>query len=76
MIIFANIVSGIVTNLYSSIIGAESTLTLFLAVFVLIVMLILLSIFIIKTIKEIPVLYTRQGKVQQTLSVPFPLNPV
>lgn len=76
MIIFANIISGIVTNLYSSIIGAESTLTLFLAVLVLIVMLILLSVFIIKTIKEIPVLYTRQGKVQQTSSLPFPLNPV
>lgn len=76
MIIFANIISGIVTNLYSSIIGAESTITLFLAVFILIVMLIVLSIFIIKTIKEIPVLYTRQGKVQQTSSLPFPLNPV
>lgn len=76
MIIFANIVSGIVTNLYSSIIWAENTLVLFVAVFVLIVMLVLLAVFVIKTIKEIPVLYSRQGKVQQTSTLPFPLNPV
>lgn len=76
MIIFANIVSGIVTNLYSSIIWADNKFILFIAVFILILMLIILAVFIIKTVKEIPVLYSRQGKVQQTSTLPFPLNPV
>jgi preprotein translocase subunit SecY len=37
---------------------------------------VVLSIFLIKTLKEIPVIYARQGKVQQTSTLPFPLNPV
>lgn len=38
--------------------------------------LILLTIFILKSQKNIPIVYARQGKVQETSSLPIPLNPV
>ncbi len=36
----------------------------------------MLSIFILKSMKEIPVVYARQGKIQETSKLPIPLNPV
>jgi len=38
--------------------------------------LIVLSILLIRTRKEIPVVYARQGKVEETAVLPIPLNPV
>jgi len=38
--------------------------------------LVLLSIFILKSIKEIPIIYSRRGKVQESSSLPIPMNPV
>ena len=48
--------------------------TLFMLIIVL--GLILLSIFILKSIKEIPVIYARRGKVEESSSLPIPMNPV
>jgi preprotein translocase subunit SecY len=42
----------------------------------IVLVLILLSIFILKSTKEIPVIYTRSGKVQQSSILPIPMNPV
>lgn len=76
MIIFASIVAGITSSLYSSIGGASNRLSVVLFILVFVALLVILCIFLIKTMKEIPVIYARQWKVQQTSVLPFPLNPV
>jgi preprotein translocase subunit SecY len=38
--------------------------------------LVVLSVFLLKTVKEIPIVYAKQGKIEQTSSLPIPLNPV
>ena len=76
MIIFASIVAGITSSLYSSIGGASNRVSVSLFILVFVALLVILCIFLIKTMKEIPVIYARQGKVQQTSVLPFPLNPV
>lgn len=43
---------------------------------VMVGVLVFLSIFLLKSIKQIPIIYARQGKVEQTSSLPIPLNPV
>jgi preprotein translocase subunit SecY len=35
-----------------------------------------LSIFILKSVKEIPIIYARKGKVQESSIMPIPMNPV
>jgi preprotein translocase subunit SecY len=43
---------------------------------VIVLGLVLLSIFILKSVKQIPVIYSRRGKVQESSFLPIPLNPV
>jgi preprotein translocase subunit SecY len=43
---------------------------------VIVIALVILSIFILKSLKEIPIVYAKQGKVQETSLLPIPLNPV
>jgi preprotein translocase subunit SecY len=43
---------------------------------VIVLVLVFLSIFILKSIKEIPIIYARRGKVQESSSLPIPMNPV
>jgi preprotein translocase subunit SecY len=76
IIIFASIVSGITSSLYSSVTAATNPFAVGLFIFVFVAVLVLLCIFLIQTTKEIPVIYARQGKVEQTSILPFPLNPV
>ncbi|MBR6908655.1 hypothetical protein IKN40_09665 [bacterium] len=42
----------------------------------IVLVLVVLSIFIIKSIKEIPIIYAKQGKAQQSSLLPIPMNPV
>jgi preprotein translocase subunit SecY len=44
--------------------------------FLIVLVLVVLSVLLIKTIKDIPVVYARQGAMQETASLPIPLNPV
>lgn len=77
LIIFASIVSGIVSKVYTDISAAGSDWLSVVAFMLIIVLgLIFLSIFLLKTIKEIPIIYAKQGKVQESSSLPIPLNPV
>lgn len=76
LIIFASIIAGITSSLYSSIWAASNKASIILFILVFIALLVILCIFLIKTMKEIPVIYARQWKVQQTSVLPFPLNPV
>lgn len=76
MLIFASIVSGIVQSAYTSLTTGNNRLGVLLFMIFIVLVLVLLSIFILKSTKEIPVIYARSGKVQQSSILPIPLNPV
>jgi preprotein translocase subunit SecY len=76
MLIFASIVSGIVQQAYTSLTTGNNRLAVLVFMLAIVLVLILLSIFILKSTKEIPVIYARSGKVQQSSILPIPLNPV
>ena len=76
MLIFASIVAGITQQLYSSFATAQSVWGMLMFVLVIVLVLVVLSIFILKSVKEIPIIYAKQGKAQQSSSLPIPLNPV
>jgi preprotein translocase subunit SecY len=77
LIIFASIISGIVSKVYTDIAAANNDwIGIVLFMLVIVVGLILLSVLILKTVKEIPVVYAKQGKVQESSKLPIPLNPV
>ena len=76
LLIFASIVSGIIQKVYSSISGSDSMFGVIIFMLIIVLVLIFLSIFILKSIKEIPVIYARRGKVQESSSLPIPMNPV
>jgi preprotein translocase subunit SecY len=77
LIIFSSIVSGIVSKVYTDVAAAWGD-WMWVTVFMLVIVigLILLSVLILKTIKEVPVIYAKQGKVQESSKLPIPLNPV
>ncbi len=77
LIIFASIVSGIVSKVYTDITAAGSDwISVLLFMLIIVLGLIILSIFLLRTIKEVPIIYAKQGKVQESSSLPIPLNPV
>jgi len=75
-LIFASIVSGMVQQISTSVAGAASARGIAAFMLVVVLGLILLTIFILKSQKNIPIVYARQGKVQETSTLPIPLNPV
>jgi len=76
ILIFSSIVAGMTQQVSVSLAASSSLVGIILFMLVIIVWLIILSIFILKSIKEIPVVYAKQGKVQETSMLPIPLNPV
>jgi len=76
MLIFASIISGITQKVYSDISSSANVVGMTIFMLVIFVWLVLLSIFILKSIKEIPVIYSRRWKVEESSSLPIPMNPV
>lgn len=76
LLIFSSIVSGTTQKIYASVSGSSSILWVTLFMLIIVLGLIFLSIFILKSIKEIPVIYARRGKVEESSSLPIPMNPV
>lgn len=76
LLIFASIVSGMTQKIYSSVAWTSNILGMVIFMLVIVLVLIFLSIFILKSVKEIPVIYARRGKVQESSSLPIPMNPV
>lgn len=77
LIIFASIISGITSQVYTYMSTAGSSfLSVLLFMIIIVLVLVVLCILLIKTRKDIPVVYARQGAVQETASLPIPLNPV
>jgi preprotein translocase subunit SecY len=60
MLIFASIVAGITQKIYSSMAGSNNFIGVTLFMLIIVLGLILLSIFILKSIKEIPIIYARR----------------
>ncbi|AHB40864.1 Protein translocase subunit SecY [candidate division SR1 bacterium RAAC1_SR1_1] len=76
ILIFASIVAGITQQVYGEISGATNIWGVIVFMLVIVLGLVLLSIFILKSIKEIPIIYSRRGKVQESSFLPIPMNPV
>jgi len=76
LLIFASIVAGITQKVYSDVSSSASVRGVIVFMLVIVLGLILLSIFILKSTKEIPIIYARRGKVQESSSLPIPMNPV
>ena len=76
LLIFASIVSGMTQKIYSSVSGTSNILGVIAFMLVIVLVLIFLSIFILKSVKEIPIIYARRGKVQESSNLPIPMNPV
>ncbi|MCX6822702.1 MAG: preprotein translocase subunit SecY [candidate division SR1 bacterium] len=76
LLIFASIVSGMTQKIYSSVAGTSNILGVVIFMLVIVLVLIILSIFILKSVKEIPIIYARRGKVQESSNLPIPMNPV
>ena len=71
LLIFASIVAGITQKVYSSMAGSDSFIGVTLFMLIIVLGLVLLSIFILKSIKEIPVIYARRGRVEESSSLPM-----
>lgn len=76
MLIFASIVAGITQHLYGSFASAQSIWGMLLFMLVIVLVLVVMSIFMLKSLKEIAIIYAKQGKAQQSSILPIPLNPV
>ncbi|MDD3262325.1 MAG: preprotein translocase subunit SecY [Candidatus Absconditabacteria bacterium] len=76
ILIFASIVAGITQQVYGEVSGATNLWGVLVFMLVIVLGLILLSIFILKSTKEIPIIYSRRGKVQESSFLPIPMNPV
>jgi len=76
ILIFSSIVAGITQSVYGNFAWTTNIFGMFVFMMVLILGLILLSIFILKSVKEIPIIYARKGKVQESSILPLPMNPV
>ncbi len=77
ILIFASIVAWITSQTYSFLsTSGGDLLNVIIFMFLIVLMLVVLSVLLIKTIKDIPVVYARQWAMQETASLPIPLNPV
>lgn len=79
LLIFASIVAGMTMQISGSLAGTPdfvSFVSVLAFILVLILILIFGSVFLLKSVKNIPIVYARQGKVEQTSTLPIPLNPV
>lgn len=79
LLIYASIVAWMTSQINSTLLSAVDTSSFFwmlLFILVIVWILTLWSVWLLKSVKNIPVVYARQGKVEQTSSLPIPLNPV
>lgn len=77
LLIFSSIVAGMTSQIYTYV-GSSGSDLLSIIIFMLVIVLglVILCILLVKTRKDIPIVYARQGAVSETASLPIPLNPV
>lgn len=77
LIIFSSIVAWMTSKIYTFIASAGTDiLSILIFMFLIVFVLVVLSVLLIRTRKEIPIVYARQWKVEETATLPIPLNPV
>lgn len=76
LIIFSSIVSWITWKLFTWFTWSNSLLALLVFMTIVVLFLVIVSVLLIRTRKEIPIVYSRQWKVEETATLPIPLNPV
>lgn len=76
ILIFSSIVAWITQSVYGSFSWTTNRWGMLLFMLIIVLALIILSIFILKSVKEIPIIYARKGKVQESSILPIPMNPV
>ena len=76
ILIFSSIVAWITQSVYGSFSWTSNIWWMLIFMLVIVLVLIVLSIFILKSVKEIPIIYARKGKVQESSILPIPMNPV
>ncbi len=77
LLIFSSIVAGMTSTVYSYIQQAWADIVGIIVFMLLVVLvLVILAVLLVRTKKEIPIVYARQWKVEDTASLPLPLNPV
>ncbi|UFX82770.1 preprotein translocase subunit SecY [Candidatus Absconditicoccus praedator] len=77
LLIFSSIVAGMTSQVYNYIGQAGADIVgIIVFMFLLVLILVILAILLVKTKKDIPIVYSRQGNVEDTASLPIPLNPV
>lgn len=77
LIIFSSIVAWIWSTVYSTWLSVWNDYTKILLFMTFIVLvLIVLAVLLVRTKKEIPITYSRHWKVEETATLPIPLNPV
>lgn len=76
ILIFASIVAWMSGQISTAFSWSSNPVWVFIFMALFILVLILLSILILRSIKEIPIVYSRQWQVQETSVLPLPMNPV
>jgi preprotein translocase subunit SecY len=76
LLIFSSIVAGISWHVYTTVGWSLNLLDTTLFMWSIVLVLVVLSILLVKTRKEIPIVYARQWSMKETASLPIPLNPV
>ncbi len=76
LLIFASIVSGMSSSVYSNFAATTNVVWMFVFMMIILLVLIGLSIFVLRSMKEIPIVYSRKWAVKESSNLPIPLNPV
>lgn len=77
LLIFSSIVAWMTSQVYNYIWQAGADIVwIIVFMFLLVLILVILAILLVKTKKDIPIVYSRQWNVEDTASLPIPLNPV
>ena len=76
ILIFSSIVAWITQSVYWSFSGTSNIMWMLIFMLVIVLVLIIWAIYILKSTKEIPIIYARKGKVQESSILPIPMNPV
>lgn len=77
ILIFASIIAWITSQTYTFLwASGNDFVSVVIFMLAIVLVLVVLSILLIKTRKEIPVVYARQWAAQETANLPIPLNPV
>ncbi len=75
-LIFSSIVAGMTSQIYQYISWAPEIAPIVVFMLTIVLILVVLAVLLVRTKKEIPIVYSRKWSVEDTATLPIPLNPV